>query len=107
MKGKIMLGILETMGNAAVGISDMFEAYLRAGYGASYGKLEYEKGKAKRRREKRRDEYEIREKFRKFVYKLERDGLIEKRKQDRFVLTLRGKSKRDELEEKGVKFSPG
>lgn len=113
MKGKIMLKILEGLADGLGEISDLFEAYLSAGYGASYRKLDYKRDKAAERRlgkkwerEKKRKE---KQKFYNYLNYLKGEGLINKKDSGMFRLTKRGKARLEELEKrkkvKGLPFA--
>ena len=87
--------------------------FLSSGYGASYGKLQYELSKKQREREKKSFEREIqketKQKYYNLIYKLKTGGLIEEKKKDNkklFILTEKGKKKLFSLKEKGKKKLP-
>lgn len=92
-KGEIMLEILGLLKEMTADVGDLFEAYMKAGYGASYGKLECEKSRARKRgvyaEKKTGVEREARQRFSKFMYKLSSDGLVERRGSE-FVITKKG-----------------
>ncbi len=90
MKGEITLKIMECIKNAADETADAVAAFLAAGYGASSNKLNFELSKMR----KARSDHEERQKFYKLIYKLEKDGLIEKSKRGKFAqlsLTSKGR----------------
>jgi CRISPR/Cas system-associated endoribonuclease Cas2 len=101
MKGETTLKILEVIEDVAGGIFDVFDVILNSGYGASFSKLNYEFSKRQKERLKIKadKEYqkEMRAKFNSLLYKLERDGLIEKKKDERkkliVGLTPKGKAR--------------
>lgn len=101
MKGKITLSILEKITEVAGDFSDMFEAYLSAGYGASLRRLEYLQDEASdkrlRRKFKLEAERELRKKCLKTIYKLKQEGFILE-KENLFKITAKGKKKRRQLE---------
>lgn len=96
MKGDILLKVLQVAGEGAVTLSDLFVAFLEAGYGASYGKLEYELRIQRKERARAEEEQKARERFQKFFYKLKRDNLITTESSGmmpRFSITRRGRSR--------------
>ena len=105
-KGDILFKILETIGGLTVGMVDLFDVFLSAGYGASYGKLQYELSKKRGERERKSLEREIqkeaKQKYYNLIYKLKTSGLIEENKKDNkklFILTKKGKEKLFSLKE--------
>lgn len=99
MRGEITLKILKCVKSASGKTVDAAAAFLAAGYGASAKKLDYELSK----RREARTEQEERQKFYKLLYKLEKDGLIEKTKRKKPIilhLTLKGKKFLQLLSEK-------
>lgn len=109
MKGIVTFTILESLREGPGFFSDLFTAYLSAGYGASFGKLEYERRKAEDRRLKRKiereEENQKKEQCRKMIYYLTQSGLIVK-KNDIFKITKKGKEKQKKLKEKLLKSLP-
>lgn len=109
MKGDILLKVLEIAGEGAVTLSDLFSAFLEAGYGASYGKLEYELREQRRERARTRNEREARERFQKLLYKLKKDGLVAAEDRDaasHFSITKRGRNKLAELLKRRKRMLP-
>lgn len=113
-KGEILLKILEAIGDLTVTTFDLFDVFIGAGYGASYGKLQYELSRKQRGREKKFLEKEISRKFKQkyynLIYKLKKSGLIEEKiKKDKklFALTKKGRNKLSRLkkQEKLPEFS--
>ncbi len=99
-KGDILFRILETIGDIAVSGVDLFNAFLNAGYGASYGKINHELSKIERERIKYEEERKLKQKYYNLLYKLREDGLIKvevKNKSKLFFLTANGKRKLDKL----------
>lgn len=98
MKGDITLKILEAISDFGGGAIDVFEALMSSGYGASYGKLQYELSKSQRERSQRDFEREerirLKTNYNKLIYKLKQDGLIQEEKENKkslFSLTQKGK----------------
>lgn len=113
MRGEITLKFLEFIKDFANFNMDMFEAFLRAGYGASYGKLDYEFNKLQKERRKYEIEWEEvkrhRKRYAQFLYMLRQDGLIEEQSEGdgkKLLLTKRGQEKLDKLKEKYLKRLP-
>lgn len=93
MRGETMIKILDTLfeasGDAVLG----FEAFLRAGYGASSGKMMYEFDRLKTARDIRRAA-QIR--YHSVLYKLKRDGLIKENTttgRKKLIITAKGKQR--------------
>jgi len=96
MKGRLLFSVLKHIGETAVDIVDLFDVFLIAGYGASSRKIDFLFEKKKRNREKAREQAYERERYRKFLYKLRLDGLIEEKKTEgkrMIFLTKKGKEK--------------
>lgn len=95
MKGNIMRAVLREIGELTIDMVDLFDVYLEAGYGASYGKIQYllgQKEKGRIMRKRKREEWA---RYRKFMSYLERDGLLKKDNTDgiKFTLTKKGREK--------------
>lgn len=104
MKGDFTLKVLEFVGNAAVNISDFFEAMTTAGYGASYGKLErtFHKIQARRASEEINREHKLRiyKRYHNILSWLTHDGLMREsiKNGNKFLaLTRKGREKLLEL----------
>ncbi|MEW6617220.1 MAG: CRISPR-associated endonuclease Cas2 [Patescibacteria group bacterium] len=96
MRGDITKAILKKIGETAVDMVDLFDVYLEAGYGASYGKIQYLLEKKEKNRLIRKKENERWGQYRKFISYLEQDGLLEREvvnKKTHFILTEKGKKK--------------
>src|SRR3989344_3978471 len=103
MKGEITLRILESFGEVAMGMADLFEGFLAAGYGASIGKIEFETSKRRSARMRREAAQQESRRYQKILYKLKKDGLLIeqiKNKSRIFSLTSRGKEKLIKLRER-------
>lgn len=101
--------VLEKIEEAAVGTLDLFTAFLNAGYGASYGKIQYEFSKIQKNKTQALLESEVKQKYYNLVYKLKRSGLIQEKTENKkkiFVLTNRGTYKLKELRLKADKKLP-
>lgn len=113
MKGEKTLKILEAIEEVAMDMGDLLAVFLTAGYGTSYGKLQYELSKRKRNRYlKSREgetEKQFRQKYHDLVYRLKRDGLIEQEtKEGRkfFAITKKGQDKLYLLKERAKRKLP-
>lgn len=98
MKGEIIKNILKFLENGIQDHSDLVDAIINSGYGASIGKIE---AKIKKKQDKRMKEEIIsqkREKLHKYLYKLKKDGLIAKNVSDYFSLTPAGRKKLESIE---------
>lgn len=93
-KGNATFKILDILDESLFTFGDLFMAIMRAGYGASYHKLEYEFQKESSRRLKGKDLLETRTKFSNLLYKLKKDGLIkDDKKRHTFSITAAGREK--------------
>lgn len=100
MRGDILTKVLEVAGEGVVTLSDLFNVFLEAGYGASYGNLEYRLRERHRERAQAEGEREARERFQKLLYKLKKDGLVaaeNKRATPHLSITKKGRNKLAEL----------
>jgi DNA-binding transcriptional regulator PaaX len=100
MRGEATLKLLEIVNKTVGPVMDIGEAFLRAGYGASRSRMEFEHRKLNRKREE--NARHIREKRNglKLLYKLKREGLITERIVDdgrSLALTATGRKKLNEL----------
>ncbi|MDP3956681.1 MAG: CRISPR-associated endonuclease Cas2 [bacterium] len=91
MKGGRTLAILEVISEGATDSVDLIKALLSAGYGASYGKIQYELRKNSSKREDRSIRKESAERYYSLLYKLKRDGLIKKNESKILRITEKGK----------------
>lgn len=102
MKGSILLKVLETIKNFSAHNADLFEAFLKAGYGASMGKMDFEFNKLQKQRRKYEIEKEQKKKYYDLLYRLRKDNLIEEKinsTQKFFILTEKGIKKLNKLKE--------
>ncbi|MEK9194294.1 MAG: CRISPR-associated endonuclease Cas2 [Patescibacteria group bacterium] len=112
-KGHVTFNLLERLWTTATNSVDLFEAFLDAGYGASYKKIEYslskirtEKATANFHKELER---EAKIKYNTLIYKLKRDGLVVKSLRNGlkiFTITMKGKNKLEALKTKIKKQLP-
>jgi len=113
MKGEITLKILESVKDVVINTADIFDAILSSGYGASYGRMQYELSKRQREREVkksiREQQWQLKQKYYKMMHALKQDGLIEERQKDKkkfWVLTKKGEGKLILLKERNKKRLP-
>ena len=99
-KGELTRKILGAIENLAIDTFDLLDAFLSAGYGASYSKLKYELSRREKARGRKSTESnvqrETRQRYYNFIYKLKRDGLVEEKiRKDKkiFTITKKGREK--------------
>ncbi len=107
MKGAATLAVLRSIKESFADTTALLEAFLRAGYGASYGKLLCEMRTIQRRKAKETQNIamvrEAKQKFHTLMYRLKRDGLLHtslKAKTTAFHLTPKGALKLQCLEKR-------
>ena len=93
MKGDIIYKILNSLANAVVDQIDFTNAFLKAGYGASGGKISYEYSKLQGKRTKSEINKQKSEYFRKYLSKLKKEGLILENNSKQICLSEKGKKK--------------
>lgn len=97
MRGDFTLKILEIIKDVSYGTSDLIIAFLNSGYGASYFKLDRELDKLQRKREINELKKEERHRFYNLLYKLSREGLIARTKEDKWEVRKKGIEKFEAL----------
>ena len=112
-KGDIILKILDTIEHFTFGVVDLFGTFLDAGYGASYGKIQYQSLKQRKDKDWVSKEVELKRKakqrYHSLIYKLKKDNLIkESVKGDKkfFIITKKGKDKLSLLIKRNKKMLP-
>jgi DNA-binding transcriptional regulator PaaX len=103
MRGDLTIRLLEIINNTVTPVTDIGEAFLRAGYGASISRLEYEHRKLDQRREVRAELIRAKQKYNKLLSKLKREGFIAEQLLDQnkaLELTVKGKKKLVTLKKK-------
>ncbi len=112
-KGDIILKVLDIIEHFTFGTADLFGAFLDAGYGASYGKIQYQASKRQNNNNWLEKEAELKQKakqrYHNLIYSLKKDGLIEEKiKGGRkfFTITKKGKGKILLLKNKNKKMLP-
>ena len=107
MKKKITF-ILEKLGGAALEVGVLFLAFLNAGHGASYSKLEYERRKIEKGIGDLLEE-QTKARYSKLIYKFKKEGLIKeeyRNKRKFLIITVKGKKKLASLLDKESKSLP-
>lgn len=97
MKGDVTLKILSAINDFVGDQGDLFDAFLKAGYGASVGKIDYEFKKAQEDRRQDLILKKHRRRYSNLVSRLRRDGLI---KEKSVALTGRGLRKLKTLKDR-------
>lgn len=93
MKGEIIYKILDSLGDAMLDSVDFTGAFLKSGYGASGGKINYEFNKIKDKRIGIQLEKEKTSKFKNYLSKLKNNGLILENNSKQIYLSEKGKKK--------------
>lgn len=94
--GELTCKILETVAKTTIGMVDLWEATIRAGYGASYGEIQKELEKIETGRIQESNNQEKKQRFYSLIYQLKKSGLIEeitKRNKKVLSLTHKGREK--------------
>jgi len=93
-RGALALRVLELIGNAATTTGDIIETILTSPYGSSYRQLDRRMEEIRSRREKHALELEKERRYYDLLHRLHRDGLIEKKKNQKkrvWFTTLKGR----------------
>ncbi len=113
MKGDFTIKLLEIIGEIAGSTTDLFAAFLEAGYGASQGRLRHELSRLENRRTSeatlRERHFRLRKRYRNLLDWLKRDELIKEYTRGNkkfFILTPRGKKKLIQLKERSKTALP-
>ncbi|MEK7174312.1 MAG: CRISPR-associated endonuclease Cas2 [Patescibacteria group bacterium] len=96
MRGSILTTLLESFSGTAQASADLLVAFLSAGHGASYGKLQRAMGLLADARDRARFEAMRRQRYYEYLARLKRDGLIRETGGGRkrmLALTRKGKEK--------------
>src|ERR1035437_8655220 len=93
MKGDIIYKILDSLSNAMLNQVDFTAAFLKAGYGASGGKINYEFNKIQDKRIKKQIQKDKVLKFKNYLAKLTNTGLILENGLKHIYLSEKGKNK--------------
>ena len=93
MKGEIVYKILNSLSDVALNQVDFMNAFLRAGYGATGRKIDYEFNKIQDKRIYTQLEKEKILKFKNYLTKLKSSGLILENESKQIYLSEKGKKK--------------
>lgn len=93
MKGEIIYRILNSLGNGVNDYIDFANAFLKAGYGATNGKIKNEFSKLQNKRIKSQINKQRMRYFRVYLSKLKHDGLILENNSKQICLSDKGKKK--------------
>lgn len=93
MKGEIMYKILSVLQEKTFSIIDLVDVFVSSGYGANIGKIEYEFDKKNKKRISNQIDKEKIRKIKRYLYKLEKEGLILKNSSMKINLTQKGRNK--------------
>jgi hypothetical protein len=93
MKGEIIYKIMDSLGDTMLDQVDFVSAFLKAGYGASGGKINYEFNKIQDKKISRQLKKEKILKFKNYLAKLKSSGLILENESEQIYLSEKGKKK--------------
>ncbi len=93
MKGEILYKILNSLENGVIDYIDFANAFLRAGYGATGGKMRYELSKIQDNRINSQLNKEKIRNFKKYLSKLKSEGFILENNSKQIYLSEKGKNK--------------
>ncbi|MBI2627752.1 hypothetical protein HYW72_02370 [Candidatus Nomurabacteria bacterium] len=93
MKGEIIYKILNSLGNGVTDYIDFTNAFLRAGYGATGGKIRYELSKIQEKRISSEINKQKIRNFQRYLSKLKSNGLILENHSKQIYLSEKGKNK--------------
>lgn len=93
MKGKFIYKILDLIEDTSLDMADFTIAFLKAGYGASMGKIDREYEAIKRKRENRTIARDRKRRLQIYLSKLKNQGLISKDSSNKIILSAEGREK--------------
>ena len=93
MKGDVLYNILDFLENRVWDQLNFFEAFFKAGYGASFSKLEYENRKLSSARDKYAYTRQEKRRFQKYLYALKKDKFIALNNEGQIAISTVGKKK--------------
>jgi len=94
--------ILDLLEDTTINTVDFFGAFLKAGYGASMGKIDHEYKKANDKRYTRQLERERKRHFQKYIYNLKAQGLVVENSNEQVKLSKKGKERLTALKNKRI-----
>jgi len=105
MRGEIIYKILDFIEDASLSAIDLTSAFLRAGYGASMSKIEYEDRLLNISRENYKFERAEKRHLQVYIAKLKNQGLLIENSSNKIILSKKGKKKLKLLKRKKI-FNP-
>ena len=102
MKGEIIYKILDFLEDGSMDTADFFAAILKAGYGASSGKIDHEYKKYREETYLYQLDRDKRRNLQKYFSKLKSQGLIAENPSNQVILSNKGKKKLDELKKNKI-----
>ncbi len=93
MRGDILYKILDFLEDQSLDALDFMTAFLKAGYGASMSKIDYEYKIQSRKSESYKVEREQRRHLQKYISKLKSDGLILENSRNEILISAKGQEK--------------
>src|SRR3989344_4465840 len=93
MRGEIIYKILKALENGLIDQIDFASAFLKAGYGVTSGKMEYEYSKIKSKRLRLQLMQQKINNFKKYLSKLKNEGIILENNSKQIYLSNKGKKK--------------
>lgn len=100
-RGEKISAILEAVKEGVVDIATLFDVFIEAGYGASYGKIEYIYNKRLSEQERKKYIRKEKIKYAKFIWYLKKSNLIEETNDKKIQITKKGKERYLSLKKRG------
>ncbi len=97
MKGEIIYKILDFLEDTSMDTVNFFAAFIKAGYGATHGKIDREYKKYGEKTHSRHIEREKRRNLQKYISKLKSQGLIAESSSNQIILSRKGEEKLETL----------
>lgn len=102
MRGKITYKILDFIKDRSMDSINFAKAFLNAGYGATFGKMEYERDILNRKSEIYKISRENKRRLQVYLSRLKSDGLILESSKNKMKLSIKGKKKLNILRQNRV-----
>jgi len=99
MRGEILYKVLDALEDRALNVVDFVDIILRAGYGASFSRFDYEYSKKNEKNLKVRIDRESKRRLQKYISKLKSDGLMSENDFGMVLLSKKGREKLSKLKE--------
>ncbi|HEY4493950.1 MAG TPA: hypothetical protein VJB95_00750 [Candidatus Paceibacterota bacterium] len=100
-RGQLIYKILDFIENRTIGAEDFVTSFLKAGYGASFSGMEYQRNLLSNKRIAHKNNRDQKRQMQIYVSKLKSDGLISKNA-SKISLTPKGKTKLEVLKTKNL-----